>query len=82
MGLSHERMEYVKHDLKQDVMVLQELHGAHAKYADQTVIVCDEPEDTDSHAGVMIVLLQRAADWTMQSGCDGSRIVWVRLTGL
>ena len=30
MGLSHERMEYVKHDLKQDVMVLQELHGAHA----------------------------------------------------
>ena len=31
MGFSHKRMEYVKHDLKQDVMVLQELHGAHAK---------------------------------------------------
>ena len=82
MGLSHERMDYVKHDIKQDVMVLQELHGAHAKYADQTVIVCDEPEDTDSHAGVMIVLSQRAADWTIQSGCDGSHIVWVRLTSL
>ena len=82
MGLSHERLHYAQYDLKQDVLVLQELHGAHRQYEDTRTIVCEEPAVNDSAAGVMMLLLLRTADWKLESGCVGSRIVWVRLQGL
>ena len=81
-GLSHERLQHARYDLKQDVLVLQELHGAHRQYEDTITIVCEDPAVNESAAGVMMFLLPRTTDWKLDSGCVGSRIVWVRLQGL
>ena len=82
MGLSHERIQYALYNLKQDVLVLQDLHGAHRQYKDTRTIVCEEPAVNDSAAGLMMLLSPRTADLKLDSGCVGSRIVWVSLQGL
>ena len=44
--------------------------------------MCKELAVNDSAAGVMMLLSPRTADWKLDSGCVGSRIVWVHLQGL
>ena len=43
-GLSAERLQYVLEDLKQDVTVLSELHGAHTSRACSQFVTCGDPE--------------------------------------
>jgi hypothetical protein len=43
-GLSAERLQYVLDDLKQDVTVLSELHGAHTSRACSQFVTCGDPE--------------------------------------
>ena len=56
MGLSYERLHYARYNLKQDVLVLKEIHGAHRQYEDTRTIVCKEPAVNDSAAGVIMLL--------------------------
>ena len=51
-GLSAERLQYVLDDLKQDVTVLSELHGAHTPRACSQFVTCGDPEAGDPAAGV------------------------------
>ena len=44
--------------------------------------MCEEPAVNDYDAGAMMLLLPRTADWNLDSGCVGSRIVWVSLQGM
>ena len=80
-GLSAERLQYVLEDLKQDVTVLSELHGAHTSRACSQFVTCGDPEAGDPAAGVGIALSKRAAGLVFDSGYIGSRIVWVKMRG-
>ena len=80
--------KYVK-SLKYDILGLGELHNQHLeeRYKGRTWICSerskpdDQGYDPDPAAGVAILLSPRFADRILDSGCEGSRIVWVRLAG-
>ena len=70
-------------------MGLGELHNKHLeeRYISRQWICSErskldeEGNDTDPAAGVAIWLSSRMADRVLDSGCEGARIVWVRLAG-
>ena len=70
--LSAERLQYVLDDLKQDVTVLSELHGAHTSRACSQFVTCGDPEAGDPAAGVGIALSKRAAGLVFDSGYIGN----------
>ena len=70
-------------------MGLGELHNKHLeeRYASKRWICSErskkdeDGKDIDPAAGVAILLSPRMADRILDSGCEGARIVWVRLAG-
>ena len=84
----NKRHEYVQ-SLNIDILGLGELHNKHLeeRYISRQWICSERSEldeegnDTDPAAGVTIWLSSRMADRVLDSGCEGARIVWVRLAG-
>jgi exonuclease III len=63
-----------------DVLGLQETKRELTFMPDR-IISGEAPSQDDSGSGVAILLSERASSMLVESGCDGSRIVWCRLSG-
>ena len=71
-----------------DVLTLAETHGVppsfeliQREFPGRVIRSC-AGDDTDSAAGIVIVLSKRVASSTLTSGTDNARMAWVRLNGI
>jgi len=71
-----------------DVLILTETHGVppsfeliQREFPGRIIRSC-AGDDTDSAAGIVIILSKKAASLTLSSGTENPRMAWVRLNGI